>query len=136
MLEIVLRLLYLLSPWWCICGISLTQSMTDQGCSLDKMILSPDIITACDSRLPNKIHRRFELHRYILVLLSELCCLGRRPTVCPIFSNTSSFVRTGSRRHSTFLDLAHVCQRGLPCKREGETLAAASCPHLCSSQGR
>lgn len=100
------------------------RSLTDQRCSLDKVILTPDVVTACGSRLPNKSHRRFELHRYISVLqvapLPELCCLGHSPAVSPISSNTSSFVRAASRKHNTFLDLAYVCQWGLSCKRREE----------------
>lgn len=96
-------------------------SMTDQRCSLDKVILTPDIITAYDSCLPNNIHSKLELHRYVSFLQVdpplELCCLGRSPTVSPISSNTSSFVRADSGKHNTFLDLAHVCQWGLSCKR-------------------
>lgn len=95
-------------------------STTDRRCSLDKLISTPDITSACDPRLPNKIPGRYELHRYASVLQvrspPELCWLGHGPVVSPISPDTSSFARADSKKHNAVLGLAqfwvwHTCAR-------------------------
>lgn len=101
-------------------GDTFDLSATDRRCSLDKLISTPDITTDCGPRLPNKIPRRFEMHRYASVLQvrspPELCWLDHGPVMSPISPDKSSFARAYSSKHSAVLGLAwfwvwHACAR-------------------------
>lgn len=129
----------LLKPLMVYSGDTSDHNMTDQRCSLDTVILTPDIITACDSRLLNKIDRRFEPHRHICSPSGSpaWALLPWPQPYCVSHFRQHLFLCQGWQREAQHVSGSgtHVPVRTLR-QEEGAVLAMASSLHLCSSHGR